>query len=214
MAQVVVVNSKGQKADVKELAGEVFNTSLNSHLVWEMVKSQRASLRSGNHSTLRRCEVRGGGKKPYKQKGTGRARQGSSRSPQFVGGGSVFGPKPRSYEYRLPRKERALALAGVLSWMAQEGRLMILGEISGQEFQKTREAVRFLQELGHSRVLIVVDREESSWAGAFVNLKDVKVVLSEHVGVYDILHRGCLVWTERAGKAIQRQLERTLGDEQ
>lgn len=212
MVQAVVVNSKGQKIARRELGGREFHVSPNAHLVWEAVKAQLASLRSGTHSTLRRSEVRGGGKKPYKQKGTGRARQGSTRSPQFVGGGSVFGPKPRDYAYRLPKKERALALAGVLSSVAQSERFGILQELSVDAFRKTQVAEQFLQELGWGRVLIVVDKRELPLVKAFANVKGVKIVSSGHVGVYDILRHGCTLWTENAYGMIENRLKQALGE--
>src|SRR5436305_15329981 len=103
-----------------ELSDDVFGVEVKEHLLWEVVKAQRAKTRAGTHSTLRRDEVRGGGKKPFKQKGTGNARQGSSRAPQFVGGGKVFTPKPRDYEYHVPKKVMAGALRSALSLRAQE----------------------------------------------------------------------------------------------
>src|SRR5207245_10595948 len=106
-----------------------FGVEVKEHLLWEVVKEQRAKTRAGTHSTLRRDEVRGGGKKPFKQKGTGNARQGSTRAPQFVGGGSVFGPKPRDYEYHMPKKARAGALRSALSLRAKEARLVVVSEL-------------------------------------------------------------------------------------
>src|SRR4051812_44614450 len=124
------------KAEVKNLEGKVvgeidlgdgvFGVEVKEHLLWEVVKAQQAAKRQGTHSTLRRDEVRGGGKKPYKQKGTGNARQGSTRAPHFVGGGSVFGPKPRDYEYPVPKKVRQSALRSALSLKARDAKLLIL----------------------------------------------------------------------------------------
>ena len=120
--QIDVVNMEGQKVGQMELADEVFGCKVREHLLWESVKSQRAAQRAGTHSTLTRKFVRGGGRKPYRQKGTGNARQGSTRSPNFVGGGKVFGPHPRDYEYTLPRKVKKAALASALSLRAQRRR--------------------------------------------------------------------------------------------
>src|SRR5438128_6209391 len=125
MATVEVKNIEGKKVGDVALDDAVFGVDVNEHLLWEVVKQQRAKTRAGTHSTLRRDEVRGGGKKPFKQKGTGNARQGSTRAPQFVGGGSVFGPKPRDYEYHMPKKARAGALRSALSLKAKEAKLVV-----------------------------------------------------------------------------------------
>src|SRR5580765_6825741 len=115
MAKLDIMNLDGQKVGDIELDDSVFGVELKEHLLWEVVKQQLAGRRAGTHSTLRRDEVSGGGKKPFRQKGTGRARQGSSRAPQFVGGGKVFTPKPRDYSYNVPKKVRQAALRSVLS---------------------------------------------------------------------------------------------------
>src|SRR5579871_6439117 len=121
-----IKNLDGKTVGELELSDEVFGVEVKEHLLWEVVKAQRAKQRAGTHSTLRRDEVRGGGKKPYKQKGTGRERQGSSRSPQFVGGGRVFTPKPRDYEYAVPKKVRAGALRSALSLRAKESKIVVV----------------------------------------------------------------------------------------
>ena len=124
MATFDVLNLQGQKVGKFELSDDVFGVETKEHLLWEVVKQQRASVRAGTHSTLRRDEVRGGGRKPYKQKGTGQARQGSTRSPNFVGGGKVFGPKPRDYSYDVPKKVKKAALCGALSLRARENKIV------------------------------------------------------------------------------------------
>src|SRR5436305_14538727 len=120
MATIDIKNLDGKSVGKVDLDDSVFGVEVNEHLLWEVVKAQRAKRRVGTHSTKRRDEVRGGGKKPYKQKGTGNARQGSTRAPQFVGGGKVFTPKPRDYEYHVPKKVMAGALRSALSLRAQE----------------------------------------------------------------------------------------------
>src|SRR5256885_5925398 len=124
--QVDVVNIEGKKVGQVDLADAVFAGPVKEHLLWEVVKAQQAAKRAGTHATKTREHVRGGGKKPYRQKGTGNARQGSTRAPQFVGGGKVFGPHPRDYSYTVPKKVRKAALASALSLRAKENKLVIL----------------------------------------------------------------------------------------
>src|ERR1700756_4925565 len=149
MATIEVKNLDGKSVGKVDLDDSVFGVEVNEHLLWEVVKAQRAKQRAGTHSTLRRDEVRGGGKKPYKQKGTGNARQGSSRAPHFVGGGSVFGPKPRDYAYPVPKKVRAGALRSALSLRAKEAKLVIVDEFKLAAI-KTKPAAQALKALGVS----------------------------------------------------------------
>ena len=128
--QIDVVNLEGQKVGQMDLSDEVFGTKVKEPLLWEAVKAQQAAKRAGTHSTKTRMNVRGGGRKPYRQKGTGNARQGSTRSPNFVGGGVVFGPHPRSYAYTLPKKVKKAALASALSLRAQEKKLVVVDKLS------------------------------------------------------------------------------------
>src|SRR3954462_5298663 len=129
--QIDVGNIEGKKVGNIELADAGFGTEVKEYLLWEIVKAQRAAKRAGTHATKTREHVRGGGKKPYRQKGTGNARQGSSRSPQFVGGGKVFGPHPRDYSYTVPKKVRKAALASALSLRAKENRLVVVDQLAG-----------------------------------------------------------------------------------
>src|SRR5215471_16019461 len=133
-----VKNLDGKKVGEVELADAVFGVDVNEHLLWEVVKAQRAKKRAGTHSTKRRDEVRGGGKKPYKQKGTGNARQGSTRAPHYVGGGKVFTPKPRDYEYHVPKKVMAGALRSALSLRVKEAKLVVVESFSLQK-PKTKD---------------------------------------------------------------------------
>ena len=152
--QIDVVNMEGEKVGQMELADEVFGCKVREHLLWEMVKAQQAARRAGTHSTLTRKFVRGGGKKPYRQKGTGNARQGSTRSPNFVGGGKVFGPHPRDYEYTLPRKVKKAALASALSLRAQEKKLVIVERLV-IETPKTKRMAGVLKALGVDSAVVV-----------------------------------------------------------
>src|SRR2546429_268962 len=154
MATIDIKNLDGKSVGKVDLDDSVFGVEVKEHLLWEVVKAQRAKTRAGTHSTLRRDEVRGGGKKPFKQKGTGNARQGSSRSPQFVGGGSVFGPKPRDYEYNVPKKVRAGALRSALSLKAKEAKLVVVNELLLAAV-KTKRMAQVLKALGAENALVV-----------------------------------------------------------
>ena len=127
--QIDIVNIEGKKVGAADLADAVFGTKVKDYLLWELVKAQQAAKRAGTHATKTRDEVRGGGKKPYKQKGTGNARQGSSRAPNHVGGGKVFGPHPRDYAYTVPKKVKRAALASALSLRAQEKKLVVVDKL-------------------------------------------------------------------------------------
>src|SRR5437016_3779058 len=151
--QIDIVDIKGKKVGQAALADAVFGAEVKEHLLWEVVKAQRAAKRAGTHATKTRAHVRGGGKKPYKQKGTGNARQGSSRSPNFVGGGKVFGPHPRDYSYTVPKKVRRAALASALSLRVQEKKLVVLDKLPF-DAPKTKRLVGILKVLGVSSAVI------------------------------------------------------------
>src|SRR5450432_1296708 len=152
--QIDIVNIEGKTVGQASLADAIFGAKVKEHLLWEMVNAQRAAKRAGTHSTKTRANVRGGGKKPYKQKGTGNARQGSSRAPNHVGGGVVFGPHPRSYEYTVPKKVKRAALASALSLRAKEKKLVI---VDGFTFDapKTKRMAGILKTLGLGKALVV-----------------------------------------------------------
>src|SRR5688572_16407265 len=152
--QIDVVNIEGKKVGSMELADAVFAAKVKEALLWEIVKAQRAARRAGTHATKTREFVRGGGKKPYRQKGTGNARQGSSRAPNFVGGGVVFGPHPRSYEYTVPKKVKRAALASALSLRAKENKIIIVDQFSF-DAPKTKKMVGVLKALGLASALVV-----------------------------------------------------------
>jgi len=200
-----IKNLDGKTVGELELSDEVFGVEVKEHLLWEVVKAQRAAKRAGTHSTLRRDEVRGGGKKPYKQKGTGRARQGSTRAPQFVGGGSVFGPKPRDYEYTVPKKVRAGALRSALSLRAKESKLVV---VDGWKLDavKTKRVAEALEKLGAPSALVVEDKANGKLALSVRNLARAKYLAPEGLNVYDVLNHETLVLTEAAAKAIEQRL--------
>jgi large subunit ribosomal protein L4 len=212
MASFDVRNLQGQKVGEIELDDTVFGAEVKEHLLWEVVKYQRAKQRAGTHSTLRRGEVRGGGKKPYRQKGTGNARQGSARAPHFVGGGSVFGPKPRSYAYSLPKKVRKSALSSALSLRAKESKLVILDQFHLQiaenveQKKLTHQVSQALMRLGIPSALIV-DTKDNSWLALGTrNLKSAQCIAPEGVNVYDVLKYETLILTRATALALQERL--------
>src|SRR4051794_9548011 len=206
MATIDIKNLDGKKVGSVDLDDSVFGVEVNEHLLWEVVKAQRAKKRAGTHSTKRRDEVRGGGKKPYKQKGTGNARQGSTRAPHYVGGGSVFGPKPRDYEYNVPKKVKASALRSALSLRLKEGKLVILDQFAVEPKRSTRQVVAALGKLGAPKAL-VVDVKGNEWLPRGVhNLATAKYLAQEGVNVYDVLRFETLVLTRAATEALQARL--------
>jgi len=203
------------KADVKNLEGitvgsvdlsdAVFGVEVKDGLLWEVVKAQTAARRAGTHSTLRRDEVRGGGKKPFKQKGTGNARQGSSRAPHFVGGGSVFGPKPRDYSYHVPKKVRAGALRSALSLKARDAKLIVVDAFNVGEI-KTKRVAAALKALGANKPLVVDARDNEKLRLSLRNLPKHKFIAPEGVNVYDVLDHDFLVLTLATAKALESRL--------
>ncbi len=187
--EIKVVNPQNQEVGTVEIREEIAKAPIKSHAVWETVKWQLAKRRRGTHSTKTRGEVRGGGRKPWPQKHTGRARQGSIRAPQWVGGGVVHGPKPRDYSYNLPKKVRKVALRSVISGRIQEGNFIVVEDFSF-DAPKTKKALEFLRNLGleNEKVLLVVPSEfdENTYL-SFRNLPNVKVLPIEGLNVYDVL---------------------------
>ena len=202
-----VVTMGNAKAGTVELAPAVFDVPLRPHLFHAEVRRQLASRRAGNHSTKNRHAVSGGGTKPWRQKGTGRARQGSIRSPQWSGGGVVFGPVPRSYEHALPKKVRRAALRGALTQRAREGALLVVDSLQ-LEAIKTRRMAEVLQGLGlggHG-VLIVLEAPNPNVERSARNLPGVGVLRAEGLNVYDVLRHPRLLMTRAALAAISGRL--------
>jgi large subunit ribosomal protein L4 len=203
--QIDVVNMDGQTIGQMEVADEVFGCKVREHLLWEAVKAQRAARRSGTHATLTRAFVRGGGRKPYRQKGTGNARQGSTRSPNFVGGGKVFGPHPRDYEYTLPRKVKRAALASALSLRAQEKKLVIVERLVVDAPQTKRMAAVF-KALGVDSALVVDGKENGNLVKSVRNLAAFTCMPPEGLNVYDILMHSGLVIAKDVVKAVEARI--------
>lgn len=206
--QIDIVNIEGKKVGSIELADAVFGAEVKEHLLWEVVKAQRAARRAGTHSTRTRANVRGGGKKPYKQKGTGNARQGSTRAPNFVGGGKVFGPHPRDYSFTVPKKVRRAALASALSLRAQEKKLVVLDKLTF-DLPKTKRLVGILKTLGVPSAVVVDGKENVQLSKSARNLPSSKYLPPEGLNVYDILDHAGLVITAGAVKQIEARVQLT-----
>jgi large subunit ribosomal protein L4 len=195
MASVDVRSATGDTVGTVALDDAVFGIQPNVPVMHQVVTAQLAGIRSGDHSTLTRAEVRGGGRKPWRQKGSGRARQGSSRSPSWRGGGVAMGPKPRSYAQRTPKKMVALALRSALSDRAADGKVVVVDSWNF-DAPKTRDARIALAALGVSgRVLLVLDREEEAAAKSFRNLPKVHLILPSELNAYDVLCSDWVVFT-------------------
>jgi large subunit ribosomal protein L4 len=196
---VDVVDTAGKKAGTAELPGAVFDAQTNIPLIHQVVVAQLAAARQGTHDTKNRGEVRGGGKKPYKQKGTGRARQGSTRAPQFAGGGVVHGPTPRDYSQRTPKKMKAAALRGALSDRARAGRVHVVTGFGVNEAPSTKAAVSVLDQLsGRKHVLVVVERaDELAWK-SLRNVERVHLLVADQLNTYDVLVSDDVVFTQGA----------------
>ncbi len=199
MSSVDVMTPDGKASGTVDLPAEVFDVAVNIPLIHQVVVAQLAAARQGTHSTKTRAEVSGGGRKPHKQKGTGRARQGSIRAPQYTGGGISHGPQPRSYDQRTPKKMKSAALRGALSDRAREGRIHIVSELVGGDTPSTKGATATLKALnvdGH--ILIVLTREESVAWLSLRNLGDVAIVAPDQLNTYDVLISDHLVFTQSA----------------
>lgn len=204
MANLKLIDQTGKDAGEVTLNDNVFGIEPNENVVFDAVIRQRAGMRQGTHATKNRSAVRGGGKKPWRQKGTGRARQGSIRAPQWRGGGIVFGPTPRSYAYSLPRKVRRLAIKSVLSQKLQDNNLIVLDQLS-LDAPKTKEFKAVLGNLNvDSKVLVVSDNENVQLSAR--NLENVKVVPVNGLNVVDAVNYDKLILTQDAVKRIEEVL--------
>lgn len=204
-----VKNTAGQSVGQIEVADDVFAAEVHEHLLWEVVKWQLAKRRAGNASTKRIGEIRGSSIKAWKQKGTGRARQGSRKAPHWVGGGSVFGPKPRSYEYAMPRKAKKAALRAALSLRAGENKLIVVDKFDTDG--KTKAVATALAKLGvaqpTSKVLIVDAKDNALLARGSRNLAASKWLAHEGLNVYDILRHETVVITQASIKHVEAALK-------
>ena len=189
----------GKKSGSVELPAELFDAEANIALMHQVVTAQLAAARQGTHSTKRRGEVSGGGRKPYRQKGTGRARQGSTRAPQYRGGGVVHGPKPRDYSQRTPKKMIAAALRGALSDRARNDRIHAVTELVAGQSPSTKSAKEFLGTLTeHKKVLLVIGRSDQVGALSARNLPGVHVISPDQLNTYDVLNADDVVFSVEA----------------
>jgi large subunit ribosomal protein L4 len=186
-----------------DLPAAIFDVEVNIPLIHQVVVAQQAAARQGTHSTKRRGEVRGGGRKPYKQKGTGRARRGSTRAPQFVGGGVVHGPKPRDYSERTPKKMKAAALRGALSDRARNGRVHVVDGLVSGDKPSTKGALATLLSLtDRARYLVVLERSDALTWLSLRNAQQVHIVAVDQLNTYDVLASDDVVFTQGAYDAF------------
>lgn len=207
MPNVTLFKQDGTQNGEVTLNEEIFGIEPNESVVFDAIIMQRASLRQGTHAVKNRSAVRGGGRKPWRQKGTGRARQGSIRSPQWVGGGVVFGPTPRSYKYKLNKKVRRLALKSVLSEKVAEGNLLVLEGLTF-DAPKTKEFAQVLSNLNvDSKVLVVVENDNDFAVLSARNLPKVTVINADGLNVLDIVSHNKVVLTQAALSKVEEALQ-------
>ena len=203
MPKVNVYNQLGEVVGDIELNEAIFGIEVNEHVVYEVVKNHLANRRQGTQSAKTRAEVRGGGRKPWRQKGTGRARQGSIRAPQWKGGGVVFAPKPRSYRYSVPKKVRRLAMRSVLTSKVLEGELKVLDALTIDAFS-TNKAKEILKNLNlETKTIIVLSEGNEKIVKSFANLPKVETVVVDYMNVYDLLRFDNLVIVKDALSKIE-----------
>ena len=202
MAQVTVYNKEGKEVDKLELNDAVFGVEINEHLVHMAVVAQLANKRQGTQKAKTRSEVSGGGKKPWRQKGTGHARQGSTRAPQWKGGGMVFAPTPRDYTIRLNKKEKRAALKSALTSRVNENKFIVVDDLSFDVI-KTKNFKAVLDNLKVSKALVVLDAESNNAALSARNLPTVKTAQVNTINVYDILKYNTVILTKAAVATIE-----------
>ncbi|MBU5477165.1 50S ribosomal protein L4 [Eubacterium sp. MSJ-21] len=202
MATVAVYNIEGKEVDKLELNDNVFGVEINEHLVHLAVVSQLANGRQGTQSAKTRSEVSGGGRKPWRQKGTGHARQGSTRSPQWTGGGVVFAPKPRDYSMKMNKREKQIAIKSALTSKVQDSKLIVVDEFKLDEI-KTSKFVQILDNLKAPKALVVTKDKDEKVVLSARNIPTVKTTMTNSINVYDILKYDSLVITKDAVAAIE-----------
>ena len=203
MPKLNILNVNGQNVGEIELAEAIFGVEVNEHVLYEVVKNQLANKRQGTQSAKTRAEVRGGGRKPWKQKGTGRARQGSTRSVQWVGGGVAFAPKPRSYKYTLPKKVRRLAMKSALSSKVQNSEVIVLDALN-MDAPKTKEFAQILNNINAAKkALVVIADKNDNVIKSARNIEGVQTALVNTMNVYDILKYDSFIITTDAVKKVE-----------
>lgn len=208
MATVDVLNWDKKKVGSVELASDVFEVPVKEEILQTVVRWQLACRRQGTHKAKTRGEVSGGGKKPFKQKGTGNARQGSTRSPLMPGGGITFGPVPRDYSYVLPKKVKKLGLRTALSQLQQQGRLMVVDSMKSAD-GKTKELAKRLKSIGAEKAVLIDASLDSGFDRATRNIRNVRYYSVDGMNVYDLLKFGAAIITkDSVGKIVERCVER------
>lgn len=203
MPTVTLYDQSGAEVGTIELADSVFGIEPNEHVLHEAVVSQRAAMRAGTHATKNRSQVRGGGRKPWRQKGTGRARHGSIRAPQWVGGGVVFGPTPRNYSYKLPKKIRRLALKSALSSKVKNEEIKVLDALKLEQ-PKTKEMVAILKNLNsEGKTLVVTEQYDDHVHLSSRNIPGVTCLTAEGINVLDLLSHDTLIITKDAVAKVE-----------
>ncbi|RIA78160.1 large subunit ribosomal protein L4 [Anaeroplasma bactoclasticum] len=209
MPTIAVLNQSGEKVKDLELSEAVFGVEINKQVVYDVVNAQRAAMRQGTHDTKGRSEVRGGGKKPWRQKGTGRARQGSTRAPQWVGGGTVFGPTPRSYAFKLNKKVKQLGMKNTLTYFVNENKLIAVENVTLAD-AKTKNFVKLLANIkADGKTVVVVAPEEFNETQVLAsrNINGVYLTPANNASVYELLCYKNLVLTEAAVKYFEEVLK-------
>lgn len=202
MANVAVYNMEGKEVDKIELNDSIFGVEINEHLVHMAVLQQLANKRQGTQKAKTRSEVRGGGRKPWRQKGTGHARQGSTRSPQWTGGGVVFAPTPRDYSFKMNKKEKRAALKSALTAKVEENKFIVIDEIALSEI-KTKSIANMLKGLDVSKALVVLEDGNVNAEISARNIADVKTAKTNTINVFDVLKYNTVVATKAAVQAIE-----------
>ena len=202
MANVAVFNMEGKEVGTLDLSDAVFGVEVNEHLVHMAVVQQLANKRQGTQKAKTRSEVSGGGRKPWRQKGTGHARQGSTRAPQWTGGGVVFAPVPRDYSFKLNKKEKRAALKSALTSRVQENKLIVVDELKFDEI-KTKNFKQVMDNLKVSKGLVVINENDKNVVMSAKNLAKVNTTLTSTLNVYDIMKAGTVVLTKDAVKTIE-----------
>ena len=202
MAEVSVLNMEGSEVGKMKLNDAIFGVEINEHLVHQAVVAQLANNRQGTQKAKTRSEVRGGGRKPWRQKGTGHARQGSIRSPQWTGGGVVFAPTPRDYSKKMNKKEKRIALKSVLTSRVNDGKFIVVDELKFDE-PKTKEFAKVMDNLKAEKALVVLNDNDTNVVKSAANIPTVKTASTQTINVYDILKYDTVIVTQDAVKTIE-----------
>ena len=202
MAKVSVYNMEGKEVDTIDLSDEIFGVEINEHLVHMAVVQQLANKRQGTQKTKTRSEVSGGGRKPWRQKGTGHARQGSTRAPQWKGGGVVFAPVPRDYSFKMNKKEKRAALKSALTSRVQENKLIVIDELRFDEI-KTKNFKAVMDNLNVTKAYVVLNDNDEKVVMSARNLPNVQTALTNTINVYDVMKGGTVILTKDAAKTIE-----------